>query len=104
AVRFAHARGVLHRDLKPGNVMIGNFGEVYLLDWGIAVALRDDGTGRFPLASEATELAGTPSYMAPEMLGREAGPPLSERTDVYLAGAVLYELITGRPPHVGTSA
>ena len=104
AVRFAHSRGVIHRDLKPGNVMIGNFGEVYLLDWGIAVSVRDDGTGRFPLASEATELAGTPSYMAPEMLGRGTGVGISERTDVYLAGAVLFELITGHPPHVGTSA
>ncbi len=103
ALRFAHARGVLHRDLKPSNVMIGNFGEVYLLDWGIAVALRDDGTQRFPLASEATEIAGTPSYMAPEMLGAE-GPGLSERTDVYLAGAVLYELIAGHPPHQGPTA
>ena len=103
AVRFAHARGVLHRDLKPSNVMIGNFGEVYLLDWGIAVALTDDGTHRFPLAAESTVIAGTPNYMAPEMLGRE-GPPLSERTDVYLAGAVLYELISGQPPHQGDSA
>jgi serine/threonine-protein kinase len=101
AIRYAHHRGVIHRDLKPSNVMIGDFGEVYLLDWGIAVALRDDGTGRFPLASGATELAGTPSYMAPEMLGRDGSPPLSERTDVYLAGAVLFELITGNVPHQG---
>ena len=104
AVRFAHHRGVLHRDLKPSNVMIGDFGEVYLLDWGIAVSLRDDGTGRLPLAAEATDLAGTPVYMAPEMLGREGGPPLSERTDVYLAGAVLFELVAGRPPHAGATA
>lgn len=104
AVRFAHHRGVVHRDLKPSNVMIGDFGEVYLLDWGIAVALRDDGTGRLPLASDATTLAGTPAYMAPEMLGREHGPPLSERTDVYLAGAVLYELVAGHPPHRGSTA
>ena len=104
AVRFAHHRGVIHRDLKPSNVMIGDFGEVYLLDWGIAVSLRDDGTGRFPLATDATELAGTPCYMAPEMLGRPGGPPLSERTDVYLAGAILYELLTGRVPHEGGDA
>ncbi|HEY3805710.1 MAG TPA: serine/threonine-protein kinase [Kofleriaceae bacterium] len=104
ALRFAHHRGVIHRDLKPSNVMIGDFGEVYLLDWGIAVSMRDDGSGRLPLASAATQLAGTPSYMAPEMLGRDNGPGLSERTDVYLAGAVLYELVTGEPPHKGNSA
>ncbi len=104
ALRFAHARGVIHRDLKPSNVMIGNFGEVYLLDWGLAVSLGDDGTGRFALASEATELAGTPCYMAPEMLRREGDAPLSVRTDVYLAGAVLFELIAGHPPHAGDGA
>ncbi len=104
AVRFAHSRAIIHRDLKPANVMIGEFGEVYLLDWGIAVSLHDDGSGRLPLASAASEMAGTPCYMAPEMLGREGGPPLSERTDVYLAGAVLYEVITGQPPHQGSTA
>ena len=104
ALRFAHAKGILHRDLKPSNVMIGDYGEVYLLDWGIAVALDDDGTGRFPLAANARQLAGTPCYMAPEMLGRDDGPPLSRRTDVYLAGAVLYELVTGKPPHAGSSS
>ena len=104
AVRFAHSRGIIHRDLKPANVMIGEFGEVYLLDWGIAVSLRDDGSGRLPLAADATEMAGTPCYLAPEMLGRPGGPPLSERTDVYLAGAVLFEVITGEPPHQGASA
>ena len=104
AVRFAHSRGIVHRDLKPSNVMIGEFGEVYLLDWGLAVCLRDDGSGRLPLATDAVELAGTPCYMAPEMLGADRGVPLSERTDVYLAGAVLYEIITGDPPHLGTTA
>jgi serine/threonine-protein kinase len=104
AVRFAHARGVVHRDLKPSNVMVGDFGEVYLLDWGIAVSLRDDGSGRMALAANATEIAGTPCYMAPEMLGREGSAPISERTDVYLAGSVLFELIAKRPPHDGTSA
>lgn len=104
AVRYAHHVGIIHRDLKPANVMIGDFGEVYLLDWGIAVSLRDDGSGRFPLAANARHLAGTPAYMAPEMLGRDEGPPLSERTDVYLAGAVLFEIVTGAPPHRGSNA
>ncbi|MEJ7599597.1 MAG: serine/threonine-protein kinase [Kofleriaceae bacterium] len=104
AIRFAHSRGIVHRDLKPSNVMIGDFGEVYLLDWGIAVSLRDDGSGRLPLAVHAKQLAGTPSYMAPEMLGLEDGTPISVRTDVYLAGSILFELITGRPPHDGPTA
>jgi serine/threonine-protein kinase len=104
ALRFAHSRGIVHRDLKPSNVMIGEFGEVYLLDWGIAVSLRDDGSGRLPLAADQDEMAGTPCYMAPEMLGRKDCPPLSERTDVYLAGAVLFDIVAGRPPHEGETA
>jgi serine/threonine protein kinase len=100
AVRYAHSRRVLHRDLKPENVMIGRFGEVYLVDWGIAVSLEDDGSGRMPLASEAKEMAGTPLYMAPEMLGGPQ-PRLSERSDIYLLGAILYEIVTGEPPHRG---
>ncbi|MBA3452850.1 MAG: serine/threonine protein kinase [Deltaproteobacteria bacterium] len=104
ALHYAHSRGIIHRDLKPSNVMIGDFGEVYLLDWGIAVSLRDDGSGRLPLAANATVLAGTPHYMAPEMLGQSGGSPISERTDVYLAGSVLFELIAGHPPHAGSTA
>ncbi len=100
AVHFAHSRGVIHRDLKPENVMIGEFGEVYVLDWGLAVSLRDDSAGRLPLAKDADEMAGTPCYMAPEMLGGEAGR-LSERTDVYLLGATLFEILAGKPPHAG---
>ena len=100
AVHFAHSRGIVHRDLKPENVMIGSFGEVYVLDWGIAVSLREDPSGRLPSAASATDVAGTPVYMAPEML---LGDPamLSERTDVYLLGAILYEVFTGQPPHRG---
>jgi serine/threonine-protein kinase len=98
AIHFAHARGVVHRDLKPDNVMIGGFGEVYVLDWGIAVALSDDGTGRFPLAADANDMAGTPVYMAPEMLGGEP-ERIGPGTDVYLLGATLYEIVTGRAPH-----
>ncbi|MEA2749160.1 MAG: eukaryotic-like serine/threonine-protein kinase [Myxococcales bacterium] len=100
AVSLAHARGVLHRDLKPENVMIGSFGEVYLVDWGIAVSLRPDPLGRLPLAAEQSEMAGTPCYMAPEMLG--ALGQLSERTDVYLLGAILHEILTKKPPHNGS--
>lgn len=100
AVSLAHARGVLHRDLKPENVMIGSFGEVYLVDWGIAVSLAPDPLGRLPLAIEQKEMAGTPCYMAPEMLG--ALGSLGVHTDVYLLGAILHEVLTGEPPHTGT--
>jgi hypothetical protein len=100
AVRFAHSRGIVHRDLKPDNVMIGEFGEVYVVDWGIAVSLHDGDGDRLPSAAHATDLAGTPSYMAPEMLGG-AEPEISERTDIYLLGAILYQILTGKPPHEG---
>ena len=74
--------------------MIGAFGEVYVLDWGIAVSLREDPSGRLPTVATATDIAGTPAYMAPEML---LGDPfrLSPRTDVYLLGAILYEMFAG---------
>lgn len=95
AAHFAHSKGIVHRDLKPSNVMIGEFGEVYLHDWGIAVSLEDGGE----LSDHGlTELAGTPAYMAPEMLRPEIAP-LSPRTDVYLLGGILYEIVSGRPPH-----
>ncbi len=98
AVHFAHSRGILHRDIKPENVMIGAFGEVYVLDWGIAVSLVDDPSGRLPLAWNAHGLAGTPAYMAPEMMA-DTPAALSPRTDVYLLGAVFYEIFAGAPPH-----
>lgn len=102
ALEFAHARGVLHRDIKPENVMIGAFGEVYLVDWGIAVSLRDDATGRLPLAKHVRDVTGTPSYMAPEMLTPDP-TLLGAHTDVYLLGATLYEVACGHPPHRGAT-
>jgi hypothetical protein len=98
AVHFAHSRGVVHRDLKPANVMIGVHGEVYLLDWGVAVSLREDPLQRLPLAKDSLEIAGTPGYLAPEQLRAEE---VDERTDVYLLGAILHEILTGNPPHRG---
>ena len=101
AVHFAHSRGILHRDLKPDNVMIGTFGEVYLLDWGIAVALPGAANG-LESAAARKGVAGTPGYMAPEMTTGDNGT-LSERSDVYLLGAILHEIVTGELRHVGDS-
>ena len=100
ALRFAHSRGIVHRDLKPENVMIGGFGEVYLLDWGIAASFRPDGGSLAPSTARSEHLAGTPAYMAPEMLGGR-GEDIGPWTDVYLLGALLYQLLTGSPPHTG---
>lgn len=100
AVHFAHSRGIVHRDLKPENIMIGEFGEVYVLDWGIAVSLEDDDSGRLPLAKHATEMAGTPCYMAPEQMGGETSR-IGPSTDVYLLGGILHEFATGSVPHPG---
>ncbi len=114
AVAHAHSQGVLHRDLKPGNVMVGPFGETYVMDWGLAKArdLPGEADLRFPVAGVASterdsgatplltmegEVLGTPAYIAPEQArGRldEVGP----RSDVYSAGAILYHLLAGEAP------
>ncbi len=97
AVHFAHDRGVVHLDLKPENVMVGAYGEVYVVDWGLARRLPPgvDGVehGGAPL--------GTPGYMAPEMPG--GGGRLGRSTDVYLLGAVLHRMLTGAPRHAGAT-
>tara|TARA_R110002096_G_C14655898_1_gene726932 strand:+ start:302 stop:1999 length:1698 start_codon:yes stop_codon:yes gene_type:complete len=100
AVRFAHGRGILHRDLKPANVMIGRFGEVYLMDWGLAVSLRAEHEGAVQLARDVFQAEGTSAYMAPEMLDPQL-LGISEQTDVYQLGAILYEICMGEPPHAG---
>ena len=102
-VEFAHAKGVVHRDIKPANVMLGSFGEVYLLDWGLAVALTDAAAEHLPRAADVGDIAGTLYYAAPEMIGL-VDATVSESTDVYLLGAVLYEIATGRAPHDAPTA
>ncbi|MCB9713713.1 MAG: protein kinase [Myxococcales bacterium] len=112
-VDYVHHSGVLHRDLKPANVMLGRFGEVYLLDWGLAKLFRDEEDEPLepsPDGPEATtlddhdgrtaagELMGTPGYMAPEQIDA-GGRPLDERADIYSLGAILFELLTYEPLH-----
>jgi len=102
AMRYAHSEGIVHRDLKPENIMIGEFGAVYVLDWGIAATLKPDPEQRLPYLGDTERPVGTPCYMAPELLA-DSVHPVDARTDVYLIGGMLYEALTGRPPHTGTS-
>jgi serine/threonine protein kinase len=95
AVQAAHAVGVLHRDIKPGNILIGPHGEAKLTDFGLAKHLDQD-TG----LTAAGSAIGTPSYMPPEQASGDLAK-LGPRTDVYALGATFYELLTGRPPFVG---
>jgi serine/threonine protein kinase len=112
-VEYAHARNVIHRDITPRNIMVGAFGEVYLMDWGLAVRRGPDGsitrlTGaavpptppppRFDLIG-----SGTPSYMAPEQ-ALSAFDRIDHRTDVFGLGAVLYHVLTLRPPYASPDA
>ena len=97
AIAYAHHHGVINRDLKPENIMLGEFGEVLVLDWGLAVPAPHAAEQNFrsPVASFG---AGTPAYMSPELW---SGPPeaIGECSDIYLLGAILYEIVTGLPPH-----
>ncbi|MDX2177431.1 MAG: WD40 repeat domain-containing serine/threonine-protein kinase [Candidatus Sumerlaeia bacterium] len=110
AVAFAHSRGIVHRDIKPSQVMVGDFGEVLLMDWGLAMVLSDDGGAAaavddeqpswfsLPTRANASSPAGTPAYMAPEQTrGQATG--VGVWTDVYLLGGSLYYVLTGVAPH-----
>lgn len=105
ALAFAHSKNVAHCDLKPENVMIGDYGEVYLLDWGIAVCYSenpdDNDAGARPRMTIENP-CGTPLYMAPE-LAEGNGRAIGSWTDIFLCGAILHELLTGSPPHSGNS-
>lgn len=96
AIQLAHEYGVIHCDLKPSNLLLDSCGEVHVTDFGLARQLADD-------QPQFAELAGTAAYMAPEQVDSCWGP-ISERTDVYGLGTVLYTLLTNLPPYVGTSA
>jgi formylglycine-generating enzyme required for sulfatase activity len=107
-VGYAHSRGVLHRDLKPDNIMLGDFGEVLVVDWGLARVLGQEGrtsevvTTR-SAASAATipgHIHGTPTYMSPEQAAGQR-ERVSARSDVYALGCILYEILSGRPPYPG---
>ena len=125
-VAYAHARGVIHRDLKPSNIMVGAFGEVQVMDWGLAKVLArggavdDAGTltpepdgdasvvrtarsGSDADASRAGSVLGTPGYMAPEQARGELDR-VDERADVFGLGSILCEVLTGQPAIVGTSS
>ncbi len=122
AVAYAHSRGVVHRDLKPSNVMVGAFGEVQVMDWGLAKVLsaegaRGDPKGATPDGGEAVRtvrtegsglssadgmVVGTVAYMAPEQARGEV-EQLDPRADVFGLGAILCEVLTGQPPYAGAS-
>jgi len=102
AIELAHAREVVHRDLKPSNIMLGDFGEVYVLDWGVA-RIVGDSLGPAANPGDALDggtytgqLLGTPGYMAPEQV---RGEPVAPPADVYALGAVLFEILAGQPLH-----
>ncbi|MEQ2008372.1 MAG: protein kinase [Limisphaerales bacterium] len=118
-IAYAHSRRVIHRDLKPDNVMVGEFGEVLILDWGLAKVLPEPGqadteeqgaefTGALPgsgadaMATMAGQIKGTPNYMAPEQAeGRVAD--IDTRSDIYALGGILYYILTMQPPVTGAN-
>lgn len=119
AISYAHAKGVIHRDLKPANIMADRFGEVYVMDWGVAKFIGTDSgdltadpnltvaiRARSDPKAETTETSGiygTPPYMPPEQAGGEFDE-VDSRSDVYAMGAILYHLLTGHAPYVTPGA
>jgi WD40 repeat protein/tRNA A-37 threonylcarbamoyl transferase component Bud32 len=111
AIAYAHGQGVIHRDLKPSNVIIGAYGEVVVIDWGLAKDLcnpvgpsvgRDSHFSVRDLdATRAGAIMGTPGFMAPE---QARGDEADERTDIYALGAILYKILGGRAPYIGDIA
>jgi serine/threonine-protein kinase len=110
AIEFAHTRGIVHRDLKPANIMLGDFGEVYVLDWGIARVMPDKRNDNFadvdafevevaisPATTMIGALLGTPGYTSPEQIGGD--PTIDGRTDIYALGCILFELLALQPLH-----
>ncbi|HEY5946656.1 MAG TPA: serine/threonine-protein kinase [Kofleriaceae bacterium] len=110
AVELAHSRRIVHRDLKPSNIMLGDFGEVYVLDWGVARVLSSERAKTSPAiddvpsldgATKAGALLGTPGYMAPEQV---RGEPVGPAADVYSLGSMLFEILAGEPLHPRSDA
>lgn len=91
AVAFAHNRNIIHRDLKPENVMLGAFGEVLVMDWGLAVNMN---------TTQTYGLSGTPVYMAPEMAKHQQSK-IGKASDIYILGGILFQIIVGKAPHKG---
>lgn len=109
ALEYAHGHGVAHRDIKPDNILVGPFGEVLLMDWGLAKVWLSDGSAKAdeqrastilelaqPSLTDQGGLQGTVSYMSPEQIRKD--PDIDYRTDLYSLGAVLYEVLAGQPP------